>query len=109
MSTPARLTELECPNCRQLTWVMDPDFTGMRDGLLREQRPYRCAACGQAGPGWIVRRQSPPEFVLQPHELYPMTQDAFYAGECIDADGAIRAHVRVALETVRARCREYLG
>jgi hypothetical protein len=76
MSTPPRLTEQECPNCHHLIWVMDADFMG-RVGIARDQRAYTCSKCGRIGPGWIARRQSPPEFVLQPHDLYPMAQEDF--------------------------------
>src|SRR5215218_8287105 len=78
MSTPPRLNQVECPNCHTLTWIIDADYRG-RGGpdLSRQQRTYPCPACQQAGPGWTLKQQSPPEFLLQPHELYPMTQEEF--------------------------------
>jgi hypothetical protein len=45
--------------------------------LAYGERGYECRACRHAGPGWKVVQQSPPEFLLQPHRLYPMTQEAF--------------------------------
>lgn len=78
MSTPPRLNQLECPNCHALTWLIASDCPGSHAGDFRhEQRPYPCSTCSHVGPGWMVRQQSPPEFLLQPHDLYPMTQEAF--------------------------------
>ena len=78
MSTPPRLNELRCPGCQRTTWVIDADYRG-RGGPdpSRGERPYVCAACGYEGPGWHIGRQSPPEFLLQPHALYPMAQEDF--------------------------------
>jgi hypothetical protein len=49
------------------------------DGVMLPygERRYACAGCGHDGPGWKVEQQSPPEFLLQPHDLYPMTRAAF--------------------------------
>jgi hypothetical protein len=76
--TPGRLTELQCPNCRRATWVIDSDFRGI-DGVMLpyDKRRYACPHCRHDGSGWILERQSPPEFLLQPHDLYPMTRTAF--------------------------------
>jgi hypothetical protein len=76
--TPPRLTELQCPSCLRISWVIDSDYPGI-DGVMLpyDQRRYACADCGHEGPNWKVGEQSPPEFLLQPHDLYPMTQEAF--------------------------------
>jgi len=75
--TPPRLTQLKCPNCRRCSWVIDANFRGVPDKHLSwEQRTYNCR-CSFSGCGWSIRQQSPPEFLLQPHDLYPMTQQAF--------------------------------
>jgi hypothetical protein len=31
--TPPRLTELECPHCQQVRWVIDSDYRG-EDGVM---------------------------------------------------------------------------
>ncbi len=76
--TPRRLAELECPVCQAATWVIDSDYRGI-DGRHQpyNERDYRCSRCRQEGQGWKLLRQSPSEFLLQPHRLYPMTQAAF--------------------------------
>lgn len=76
--TPGRLTELRCPGCQQVSWVIDSDYRGM-DGVMLpyNERRYACARCRHDGPGWTLGQQAPPEFLLQPHDLYPMTQAAF--------------------------------
>ena len=76
--TPPRLNELECPSCQKITWVIDSDFRGI-DGIMLpyDQREYRCPSCEHHGTGWGLWRQSPPAFLLQPHDLYPMTQADF--------------------------------
>jgi hypothetical protein len=76
--TPPRLTEVQCPVCQQASWVIDSDDRGMDDAELPYcDRQYVCGGCHHDGPGWTVGQQSPPEFLLQPHDLYPMTQAAF--------------------------------
>ena len=76
--TPPRLTELLCPACHGVTWVIDSDDRGMEeDELPFGKRPYRCSRCPYSAHGWAVLRQSPPEFLLQPHRGGPMTQAAF--------------------------------
>jgi DNA-directed RNA polymerase subunit RPC12/RpoP len=79
--TPARLVEIECPNCRHRHWVIDHDFRGMGGTghveLAYEDRRYECPSCGGARTGWAVIQNSPPEFLLQPHDLYPMTPSEF--------------------------------
>jgi hypothetical protein len=76
--TPPRLTALKCPKCQQVSWVLESDYRGM-DGpwVPYVERRYACLRCRHHGPGWIVGQQSPPAFLLQPHDLYPMTQAAF--------------------------------
>lgn len=76
--TPPRLTELECPVCHAASWVLDSDDRGIEGSHLSyNERDYRCSRCSHQGHGWKLRRQSPPEFLPQPHRLYPMTQAAF--------------------------------
>ena len=76
--TPSRLNELTCPNCAQASWIIDSDYRGV-DGIMLpyEQREYRCRKCAKSGGGWQLIQQSPPAFFLQPHEMYPMSQDEF--------------------------------
>jgi hypothetical protein len=76
--TPPRLTELACPVCHAVTWVIDSDDRGIDGSCLQyNERDYRCSRCRHQGQGWKLLRQSPPEFLLQPHSMYPMTQAAF--------------------------------
>jgi hypothetical protein len=42
-----------------------------------ESRVYTCPQCHAHLSGFEVLRQSPPEFLLQPHDLYPMTRKEF--------------------------------
>ena len=76
--TPPRLNQLSCPTCGRASWTIDSDYPGM-DGVMLpyKQREYSCRHCSRTGPGWTLIRQSPPEFLLQPHNMYPMTQSAF--------------------------------
>ena len=76
--TPSRLNELSCPNCGHTNWIIDSDYRGT-DGLILPYalREYSCSECGNTGTGWKLIRQSPPEFLLQPHDMYPMTQAEF--------------------------------
>jgi len=76
--TPARLTELKCPSCRATHWVIDSDYRGV-DGVKEpyEERVYPCPQCGEVGAGHEVLRQSPPQFLLQPHPMYPMSNKDF--------------------------------
>ena|SRR6185503_3015135 len=76
--TPARLNELSCPTCGQASWIIDSDYRGM-DGVMLPygQREYSCRHCSSTGPGWTLIQQSPPEFMLQPHHMYPMTNADF--------------------------------
>jgi hypothetical protein len=76
--TPGRVTELRCPGCQQVSWIIDSDYRGMDGEMIPYgERPYACARCRHDGPRWTLGQQSPPEFLLQPHDLYPMTQAAF--------------------------------
>jgi hypothetical protein len=72
------LTEIECPQCHEATWIIDSTYRG-RDGAFRSyaERINDCPSCGRRGAGWTLKQQSPPAFLSQPHELYPMTQEAF--------------------------------
>src|SRR5204862_7049643 len=76
--TPSRLYELACPQCDGRLWIIDSDFRGM-DGVRTDfgAAAYPCATCGRRGAGWRLLQTSPPAFFLQPHRLYPMTQDEF--------------------------------
>jgi len=78
--TPPRLTEIECPECYRTKWIIDSDYRGadLAGGveLGYSERSYSCSGCGRSGPGWSVKQQSPPAFLLQPHDMYPMTQAA---------------------------------
>jgi hypothetical protein len=77
--TPPRLIELQCPSCSGKHWVIDSDVRGseMVTGVPEEPHKYRCPKCGHDGPDHRVLRKSPPEFFLQPHQMYPMTQKDF--------------------------------
>ena len=76
--TPSRLVELKCPNCSALHWTIDSDYRGT-DGVYIDyrERKYGCSTCGYSETGYTVLRQSPPEFFLQPHPMYPMKQKDF--------------------------------
>jgi hypothetical protein len=78
MATPARLTNIECPRCHKTKWIIDSDDRGA-SGVAQgyPERIYACGGCGRKGVGWSVRGQAPPELLLQPHELYPMTRADF--------------------------------
>lgn len=77
MATSSRLNELRCP-CGQVVWIMDSDWRGMGGPMTPySERSNTCAMCGHDGPGWTLLQQSPPEFLLQPHDLYPMTKRDF--------------------------------
>jgi hypothetical protein len=41
------------------------------------QREYSCPACARRHTGWRIIQASPPEFLLQPHPMYPMTRKTF--------------------------------
>jgi hypothetical protein len=75
------MVELECPRHRHHQWVIDHDVRGSellgQRELSYQERTYECAACGEASTGYRVLQQSPPEFFLQPHALYPMTTREF--------------------------------
>jgi hypothetical protein len=81
MATPSRLVELRCPHCTSSHWEIDNDYRGA--GLLGgvelsyQERKYRCPHCKKTGPGYEVLQKSPPEFFLQPHPMYPMSETDF--------------------------------
>jgi len=81
MATPPRLVELECPKCRHQHWEIDCDFRGAhlvgQRELSYQERTYGCPACNEATAGYRILQRSPPEFFLQPHDLYPMTRAEF--------------------------------
>ncbi len=62
-------------------WIIDSDYRGadLAGGveLGYFERSYSCMACGREGPRWSVRQQAPPAFLLQPHDLCPMTHADF--------------------------------
>ena len=55
----------------------EADFSGWERFQPYEERRYRCTACGVTRTGYEVIEESPPEFVLQPHQLYPMNEADF--------------------------------
>src|SRR6187401_3021856 len=76
--TPPRLSELQCPSCTASTWIIASDHGGLGGvSVPYSERVYSCRGCGQRGSGWRVMRQSPPEFLMQPHPMYPMSRKAF--------------------------------
>jgi predicted RNA-binding Zn-ribbon protein involved in translation (DUF1610 family) len=79
--TPPRLVELECPGCGAGHWRIDSDAHGGDLSVCPDvgygQREYACPRCGGRATGWSVMQLSPPEFLLQPHDMYPMTRRAF--------------------------------
>jgi hypothetical protein len=81
VATPGRLVELQCPACGSAHWVIDNDYRGAQLVGQRElsypQRTYTCSSCGVTSSGHHVLQKSPPEFFLQPHELYPMSREDF--------------------------------
>jgi hypothetical protein len=80
MATPARLVVLACPRCRATACIFHNDYGGMpgQDYRLEigDQAGGPCSKCG-CEAGLRVKQQAPPEFFLQPHDLYPMTQQEF--------------------------------
>jgi hypothetical protein len=81
MATPSRLVQLMCPRCSTLHWEIDNDFRGTSlfggRELAYEERPYTCPGCKETGTGYRVQQKGPPEFFLQPHDLYPMPLTEF--------------------------------
>ena len=79
--TPARMVELRCPHCHASHWEIDSDYRGadLAGGveLSYPERDYFCPHCKRTGPGYAVLQKSPPEFFLQPHPLYPMSENDF--------------------------------
>jgi hypothetical protein len=78
--TPPRISEIECPGCDRISWIIDSDFraaylSGGVDLGYRD-RTYSCAGCGSTGSGWAVRRQTPPRFLLHIPNTYPMSYAA---------------------------------
>lgn len=75
--TPPRLIELACPACDGHYWVIDSDYRGgdMFGGkeLSYPERSYTCRHCGETHTNQTILQKGPPEFFLQPHDLYPMS------------------------------------
>jgi hypothetical protein len=76
--TPPRLVQLKCPNCAAIHWTVDSDYRGT-DGIYIDysERAYQCPGCRYSGTGYNDLQKSPPEFFLQPHPMYPMSQKNF--------------------------------
>ena len=85
--TPRRLVELECPECHEKHWEIDSDYRGSLLIHQREQRygerEYKCPTCQYSGSGYQPLAKSPPEFLIQPHPMYPMIQADFDYWVCI--------------------------
>ena len=49
------------------------------DGIYIDykKRAYQCPNCACSGVGYKVLQKAPPEFLLQPHPMYPMSRKAF--------------------------------
>ncbi len=76
--TPPRLIQLRCPRCLHSQWIIDSDFRGISDRFIHySERPYLCPHCNYSGTGYAVLKLSPPEFLLQPHPMYPMRRREF--------------------------------
>ena len=79
--TPARFTEIECPGCHGAQWIIASDYRGAHlfgdSERTYAERTYPCTTCKESRIGWLVRQQSPPEFLMQPHNSNPMTHDEF--------------------------------
>jgi len=76
--TPARLNEVVCPGCAHASWFIHSDRGGGWGTRLPFELPeYRCGKCGKSGIGWTIIQQSPPQFFLQPHSMYRMSQIEF--------------------------------
>src|SRR5579862_4498265 len=75
------MVELLCPSCSSLHWGMDCDYRGAeligQKELSYRERTYFCPHCQSSRKGYVVLQKSPPEFFLQPHELYPMNRVYF--------------------------------
>ena len=76
--TPGRLIQLACPRCGSVHWTIDSDYRGIGGRYIDyTERHYRCPSCEYADAGHIVLQKSPSAFLLQPHPMYPMRQEAF--------------------------------
>ena len=75
MATPPRLSEVRCPQCASTHWIIDSDFRGIGGedaDVAYDDRTYSCPRCYYIGPTFVIVRQSPPAFLIGPHQLYPM-------------------------------------
>jgi hypothetical protein len=81
LSTPPRLVELQCPACQQKHWEIDHDYRGAilvgQRELSYPERTYECPACRASGTGYEVLQRSPPAFLQQPDDKYPMSVEEF--------------------------------
>jgi hypothetical protein len=79
--TPPSLIEFACPSCNATHWEIDSEYPGadlVGERVLEySEREYACPACRGRHTGWRIVQESPPEFLLQPHPMYPMTRQAF--------------------------------
>ena len=76
--TPQRIIELQCPRCSASHWEMDHDHRGISGPQVEySDRHYTCPQCGHDESGYTVKQASPPEFFLQPHNMYPMNLQSF--------------------------------
>ena len=75
------MVELRCPYCHASHWEIDSDYRGteLAGGVERSypERDYFYPHCKRTGPGYAVLKKSPPHFFLQPHPMYPMSEDDF--------------------------------
>jgi hypothetical protein len=137
--TPQRLIEFACPSCRATHWEIDSDYRGADlvggKELGYPDREYVCPTCRGRQTGWRIVQASPPEFLLQPHPMYPMTRQAFsywarvlqekfpdhplvskIGGDFVPNDHVLRTQVsnlllnrRYYLGRIRRRIRQWLG
>src|SRR5262249_10144319 len=71
---------LECPRCRATSCIYHTDHTGGPGGdnylNIGDRAGGSCSKCGPEAP-LTVKQQAPPAFFVQPHDLYPMSQEEF--------------------------------
>jgi hypothetical protein len=75
--TPPRLVQFACPTCQGQFGEIDSDYRGgdLFGGieLSYPEREYDCPHCGARNTNCKILQKGPPEFFLQPHDLYPMS------------------------------------
>jgi hypothetical protein len=75
--TPPRLVRLRC-DCGHSHWEIDCDFRDESGEVVAYgSRQYHCPGCGVSRAGFLIEEQSPPEFLLPPHPMSPMTAADF--------------------------------